>query len=558
MWGGCPAPPPAGRARRPDPPADGKTAMTTAPPAPRPRALAGATWPLVLLLAVALAGAGPGAGGRPGPLAGSGVDSVLHAMDGIDVAWAFPVGGWNFRPEPPRPYAAGKCAGPGGKWVDLVEDMYAAADGVTDDTEKLRAALAELKAAGGGTVHFPEGRTFLIGPIVVSEPNVVLCVDGTIVAPPKPDFPDAECLAADDPTCERKGSPERRRLDYSYLVVSGARNVTITGKGAIDGNGEGWWEVRRYTPFVYAPVLVKIQDSAQVAFRGLRMVRSPFYHLVVLDSRDVSIEDVVIKAPEEAPNTDGVDILGSANVRIRRCSVDTGDDNCAIKEGSRNVLVENSVFAKGHGVSIGSLGEHGTRGEVENVRFENIVFNGTRWCSRVKTWQGGTGFVRNITYNKVLMQGVDVPLMIDQYYCPASQHPGPCAEQPAAVKISDVEFSDIRGVQKSGIAATLKCSRTVPCENVRVRNVYVKPAWGASNAFECDFIDLKSKFVWPAPRGCNVTELKHEDHHGVQPTKFSEREYRTFLLSLPLGPCIILLAALYRRRARRHVSAKSV
>lgn len=35
------------------------------------------------------------------------------------------------------------------------------------------------------------------------------------------------------------------------------------------------------------------------------------------------------------------------------CTVDTGDDNCAVKEGTRNVLVERCHFLNGHGSSIG-------------------------------------------------------------------------------------------------------------------------------------------------------------------------------------------------------------
>ena len=79
--------------------------------------------------------------------------------------------------------------------------------------------------------------------------------------------------------------------------------------------------------------------------------------------------------------------------------MDTGDDNCAVKEGTRNVLVDTCDFRNGHGSSIGSLGEGGSYGEVSNIVMRNIVFNQTQNAARIKTWQGGTGAVRNITYS---------------------------------------------------------------------------------------------------------------------------------------------------------------
>lgn len=48
----------------------------------------------------------------------------------------------------------------------------------------------------------------------------------------------------------------------------------------------------------------------------------------------------------------------------------------------------------------------------------NIVFVGTENGARIKTWQGGSGLVENISYVNLVMEGVGLPIKIDMYYCP--------------------------------------------------------------------------------------------------------------------------------------------
>lgn len=40
-------------------------------------------------------------------------------------------------------------------------------------------------------------------------------------------------------------------------------------------------------------------------------------------------------------------------------------------------------------------------GFVSNVTVQNVYFSNTQNVARIKTWQGGTGYVRNISYNGI-------------------------------------------------------------------------------------------------------------------------------------------------------------
>jgi|EP01043_Picozoa_sp_COSAG02_P050731 polygalacturonase len=101
----------------------------------------------------------------------------------------------------------------------------------------------------------------------------------------------------------------------------------------------------------------------------------------------------------EPHNTDGIDPGGgSSEIHIHDVSIHNGDDSVAVKphgEGedsgcTRNILVENCRFEKGHGCSIGSVG----KGCVENVLFRNITMKSQENGCRVKTYSEGAGHVR--------------------------------------------------------------------------------------------------------------------------------------------------------------------
>lgn len=147
--------------------------------------------------------------------------------------------------------------------------------------------------------------------------------------------------------------------------------------------------------------------------------------------------------------------------------MDTGDDNVVIKEGTRDVLVAACLLLNGHGASIGSLGENFTRGVISNIRMRDLFFQNTRAGARIKTWQGGQGAVRNISFVRLEMERVASPIVINQYYCPKSQHPEPCKLSQDAVSISNIRYAHIRGTtSRSAPAVSIRCSDNLPCRCV--------------------------------------------------------------------------------------------
>lgn len=67
--------------------------------------------------------------------------------------------------------------------------------------------------------------------------------------------------------------------------------------------------------------------------------------------------------------------------------------------------------------SIGSLGRDGAEQSVENIRVSNCSVMDALTGARIKTWQGGSGYVRGIVFVNMRLYSVKTPIMIDQFYC---------------------------------------------------------------------------------------------------------------------------------------------
>ena len=146
--------------------------------------------------------------------------------------------------------AAAALAATGGSGsVFSVLDYGAKADGVTYDTDAVRKAAAALRAAGGGELLFPAGKTVLTAPFNLSSHSILTVAEGaTIICSTRgedydlvqvlPWIPFSSFAAPGywpQPCIYYDGEAEN-------LYPDGGRNITIQGPGTIDGQGKGWWE----------------------------------------------------------------------------------------------------------------------------------------------------------------------------------------------------------------------------------------------------------------------------------------------------------------------------
>jgi polygalacturonase len=308
-------------------------------------------------------------------------------------------------------------------------DFGAKADGATKDTVAIQKAIDICAAKGGGTVRLTAG-TYLSAPIVLKS-NITLQLDkgATLLgSPDHADYPDITEF----------------RLPGVQALVSAinAENVSITGEGTIDGQGESWWSMMRslHDAGVMGnphprPRLVVFDHCKHIRIEGVTIQNSPMWQVVPYYCDDVVIRNVRVLAPYPSPNTDAVDPFSSSNIRIDHLYADTGDDNIAIKSGasnspggddpSRDITITDCTFKHGHGLSIGSELAGGAR----NIVAERIHFDGTDNGIRVKANRDRGNDVTNLVFRDIDMKDVKNPLVVSEYY-PRILPEGDVAPQP--------------------------------------------------------------------------------------------------------------------------------
>ncbi|XP_040255504.2 polygalacturonase ADPG2-like isoform X2 [Aegilops tauschii subsp. strangulata] len=286
-----------------------------------------------------------------------------------------------------------------------VKDYAARGHGTTDDTKAFMDAWTAACGARGwsATLLVPAAKSFLVGPTRFSGPcassRITVQVMGTITAPPA------------RPWSEK---------NY-WLMFYQVHGLTVTGgsTGLLDGRGGTWWgdKCKRHADCIpKAPTALVVMNCADVELSQFSSKNSPQMHIAVCQSSKVHLTQLTITAPWDSPNTDGVHVDRSQDVRVTRSTIGTGDDCVSIGPGSRFVTVDGIVCGPGHGVSVGSLGRKGATESVEYIDVKNVQFINTANGARIKTWQGGKGYAKSISFTDIKFTNVDHPVVINQFY----------------------------------------------------------------------------------------------------------------------------------------------
>lgn len=322
-------------------------------------------------------------------------------------------------------------------------------DGTVLNTRSLQNALDACERKGGGRVLIPAGR-YLTGALNLHS-NIDLHLEqgATLLFSENPD---------DYPTVSTRWGGLECHAYSPCLYSSHAENVSLSGGGVIDGQGQRWW--RRYfdlhqeksipndreilfgelnedaglrvgdSPYTewrlqhLRPALVQFFNCRRVRLEGLLLQNSPFWNTHIVYCDNVTIQGVTFQNPSGAPNGDGLDIDSSTNIRVSDCHFDVNDDCLCLKSGidedgrrvnrpTENVVVTNCTMLRGHGgVVFGSE----IAGGIRNVCVSNCIFIGTDRGIRFKANRARGGFVEDISISNIIMKDVQCPFVINSHY----------------------------------------------------------------------------------------------------------------------------------------------
>ena len=314
-------------------------------------------------------------------------------------------------------------------------DYGAVGDGITDNTEAFTKAISAINKAGGGRIVVPAG-IYLTGPISFKD-RMDLHLERNAMILLNPD---------------KKASLKDGKV-VPLISASKRKDISITGEGIIDGNGEWWRGVKRgkvsatewnafkrmggtvtpkgdlWYPFDLkafdniAPTyqaqekmrvhMVRFTDCERILVKGVTLQNSPKFHLVPQRCKDVTIDGVTVRCPWNAQNGDGIDPMQCRNMLIVNNTVDVGDDGICLKGGAgeaalkhgpcENILItRNTVFHAHGGFVIGSE----FSGGMKDIVVKDNTFSGTDTGLRFKSAPERGGKTENIWISDIYMSDI--------------------------------------------------------------------------------------------------------------------------------------------------------
>ncbi|KAB2809863.1 MAG: glycoside hydrolase family 28 protein [Paludibacter sp.] len=373
-----------------------------------------------------------------------------------------------------------------------VKDFGAVGDGKQIDTKAIQKTIDQC--VPGGTVLIPPG-TYLVDHLDLKSDLVFEIEEGAILKfigyKEGGNYPTSEVLLPGV-----KGEMEYRRM--TLIRACDVRNVTITGKGLIDGNGEKWWPYRNETP---RPFLLEIIKSSNILVQGVTFQDPPAWnnHLLYVDNALYSDVRFLKVSPEHGVNGDGLDPNASRNVLIAGCLFGNQDDAIAIKSGtadkdgnryrsSENITIRECEFygsleegSASLGVAIGSE----TSGGVRHVVLKNCTFRDASSVINIKTNRERPYaivedvIVENITYTNAKHSARwfnKAPISLDQFYV-RDNPPNPSAPEPRTPEtpiFRNIHFKNISIHNSKGWGIYMSGFAEAPIRNVTFDKVSVK------------------------------------------------------------------------------------
>lgn len=263
-----------------------------------------------------------------------------------------------------------------------ITDFGAVPGGRQSNTAAFRRAVETAWNQGGGHVIVPPG-LWLTGPVELRSGIDLHIEKGAVLLFDK--NPEEYPLRV----TEYEGVRRVRAL--SPIHAADADNISITGRGIIDGNGHLWrmakefkftsrqWKkmtaaspdtvypteegqmwfptrsayegflagepdlqavseeeaLKAAAPYYdfYRPVMVSLIRCSRVLIEGVALENSPAWNIHPIYCRDLTIRDAMIRNAAFAQNGDGLDLESCSRVEIDNVQFDVGDDAICMKSG---------------------------------------------------------------------------------------------------------------------------------------------------------------------------------------------------------------------------------
>jgi len=300
----------------------------------------------------------------------------------------------------------------------------AVGDGKAVNTAAIQKAIDACHDGGGGRVVVPRG-VFVSGTLRLHSHIDLHLETGAVL----------------------KGSPSLSDYELGGRVVGllyseNVEDVSITGRGQIDGNGDVFMDLKaakkidaagsQYTrqkerfrevreglgdgPVVPLPrpfQMIIFSACRNVTIEDVLITNAPFWTVHFADCDSVRVSRIRLSNNLMVPNGDGLDFTSCSNVVVSDCDIRAGDDAIAItgydhhfdlpgykgiRHASENVTVTNcTLVSRSSGIRIGGLDQNTMR----NYVFSNLtIANSNRG---IGVFQRDEGSIEDVTFSNIVI-----------------------------------------------------------------------------------------------------------------------------------------------------------
>jgi len=348
-------------------------------------------------------------------------------------------------------------------------------------TKAFRDAIAACSLQGGGVVTAPPGE-YTVGTVQLLD-NITLHIEAgatLFVSQNKADF-----------------IPDSRSL----IFASGAKNISVTGKGTIDGLAQydyldmrgldpeikeeieiaraAGMEIKRYYRKAEAMnvFLFVLNGCDNVQISDVKLINSPLWTVRLNDCNRVHIRGVYLYSDlEKGVNADGIDICSSSNVTISDSIIVTADDAIVLKTIARNgkpanainnVVVTNCMLSSSStALMIGTE----TEADISHVVFSNCVIRNSNKGFGINVQDGAT--VSNVIFSNLT---IETARRHWNWWGSAEMCKFVLKKRSASSKLGSIRDIFIDNIVANPMGtSTIKGHADQPLENIRVTNVQVK------------------------------------------------------------------------------------
>lgn len=364
-----------------------------------------------------------------------------------------------------------------------VLDFGAVGDGLQNDSTSIQAAIDACCDAGGGRVVLSKDHIFRSGTIILKS-NVDFHIEEGATLLASDYIKDFGIFSDDSDFSQKIKVPTYENCEYIgrpslfFLYAKDGSNITVSGKGTIDGNEEIFYgEITKWHidgSFYPRVPLMFFENIDGLTIKDVTLCKSAFWTVHPIGCSNVTVSDIVINNNLRLANCDGIDPDHCKNVRISNCRITSADDcivfknthygmaygpceniivegctlistSAAIKFGTesedafRNITVKNCRIEKSNrGISL-QLRDNGS---IENIHFENISIE-CRLFSQEHWWGDGEPIaITAVKRNKDTAVGCARDISFDNISCECEN--GILVYGDSSINIDGISFNNLK------------------------------------------------------------------------------------------------------------------